>query len=288
MTLGLQDILARLGAGEALEILSPHWDESDACFPDTTPRFLTPEGVTFARDYVGLRTELDAPLVETARRVWESPELTHLAWHCNRLLFDCLDYEGPRFRQWPKLDAALGEMADVFYLLIALDVAPRARAVHQTRDIPEAISRASCGDFGEITRRHAEFTGGRLGVDMRAIYWLRHYTAGDLYRLGRMEYMVRPFGGRIHAYRNRETRQVLALAAAGTVFNGQGFIDAEPDPEAGRRCWGRATRCWTRIFRQEAAWALIGARIPCARRSSSSPGTSPSGLSWDSAAARGS
>jgi hypothetical protein len=219
------EVLTTLGIPAAAEVLAAHWEESAALLPAECPRFLDPENISRTRAFALLPEEVDPPLHEAARRITSSPQLLQLAWHCHRLLYEHLDYEaGVGIRQWPHPIPALGDLSGAFYLLIALDAVPRMRAVHQQLGVSRTISRASCTHYPEWLRIYQEQHNGQCGFLTRTLYWLRNYTRGDLYRLGRFEYMVKPFKGGLAAYRHRQTRAVVALAAAGTRFDSMGFV----------------------------------------------------------------
>jgi hypothetical protein len=64
--------------------------------------------------------------------------------------------------------------------------------------------------------------GGGLGVMRRQAYWIRNHLVNDLYRIGRMEYMVRPFWGAAEAYRHTSGR-VLVLAGDRLKLEADGF-----------------------------------------------------------------
>jgi hypothetical protein len=68
-------------------------------------------------------------------------------------------------------------------------------------------------------------TGGLLGVTVNTVYWMRHYPAGRLFRVGRFEYKIEPFRQNIRVYRSRTTGETLALAPDGVRFNGEGYVD---------------------------------------------------------------
>jgi len=42
------------------------------------------------------------------------------------------------------------------------------------------------------------------------LYWMRNSATGILYRLGRMEYMHKPFHGQLLTFRHRRSGEVLA------------------------------------------------------------------------------
>ena len=122
-----------------------------------------------------------------------------------------------------------GQNAGAFYLLIGLAAIPRIRAIHQKKEIPETISIDTCGrHYPETVGRYRDHHDGLFGIKPGALYWLRNYIRGDLYRLGRLEYMLKPFGGRLRAFRHQHTRAVIALAADGSAFDEEGLA-TQPD-----------------------------------------------------------
>ena len=218
----LEDALRDLEIGDALDLFAPHWEESAASMPPSGPSFLEPDEFTASREFLDLPEEADELLLTAARCVRETPALLHLAWHCYRLLFEHHSYPGGRIAQWPSLDKHLPGMSGAFYLLIALGVVPLTRSVHRARGIPESIARHSLMDFHEQTDLYRHKHGGAWGVLLKILYWLRNHTTGVLFGLGRLEYMVKPFRGRLQAFRHRETGEVLALAEDGVWFDDQG------------------------------------------------------------------
>ena len=63
------------------------------------------------------------------------------------------------------------------------------------------------------------------------LYWYRHYLAGVLFRVGRMEYMIKPFRGGVVAYRHRDTGEVVALAEDGVRYGREGQVAREGEGE---------------------------------------------------------
>ena len=246
----LEDVLAKIQEPEALEVLRPHWEESVAALAGGLPHFLLPSEFTANREWCGFGPEVDVPLHETARRIIADPALTHLAWHCYRLLYDHTDYN--EMKRWPTLERALGERCGVFYLLVTMAMAPRVIEVHRKMGVAEATNRETLSQVSAIAGRYRSMAGGRLGVTLNTIYWMRHYVAGRLFRVGRMEYMIQPWNGGVGAWRRRATNvfpptagaawpalrpavpaglggkntgEVLALAPDGTRYNGSGYGD---------------------------------------------------------------
>ena len=236
MILKLDEVLAELGIEDSRESLAPHWDESEASLPDTTPHFLEAAQIAEVRPYTRLPAEVEPLLLEAARHTRETPALLHLAWHCYRLLFEETDYDRNSIGKWPQLET-LGDLSSIFYMVIALAVVPLTRATHERLGVPEAVTRECVSHFNELIWSYRNLHPGEWGLPLRVLYWLRNYTGGILFTLGRMEYMVRPFSGQLQAFRNRETNQVLALAEAGVWFTADGYIDAEAGPDGPPDGW---------------------------------------------------
>jgi GNAT domain-containint protein len=92
-----------------------------------------------------------------------------------------------------------------------------------------------CGGFEDSI---SPSRGARhVGILPLSLYWLRNHTREDLYRRGRLDYMIKPFRGPLQAYRNQLTGAVVALALEGTAFDAEGFIAGAEQQAA----W-RATR----------------------------------------------
>jgi hypothetical protein len=94
---------------------------------------------------------------------------------------------------------------------------------------PESINRACCSHYPASLRRFSDHHDGRTGIHPAALYWLKNHVRGDLFRLGRLEFMVKPFGGHLVAWRHRHTRAVVALATEDVGFDDAGVIAAEEE-----------------------------------------------------------
>lgn len=226
----LEEVVRSLHELDAIEAIRPHWEESVATLPLGGPSFLDPAEFKVSREWTGLGPELDPVLTETARRIAAHPALLHLSWHGYRCLFEYRDVEG--FAGWPSLEKTLGELGGVFYLLVGVAMVPKVRALHESMGVSEVVTRDTCSYVRCVVERYRYARGGRLGMFARGLPWFRHYVAGDLFRIGRLEYMIRPFRGAVVVYRNGDTNEVLALAEDGLRFNDEGFV-ARPGGEGG-------------------------------------------------------
>jgi len=122
----------------------------------------------------------------------------------------------------------LGTQTGVFYLLVAMSMVPQVASQHQRRGIPAEVTRDTLKEIAAFSANYRGMTDGWLGIPIRQLYWLRHYTAERLYRIGRFEYMLAPFKPYVEVYRRRTDRYTLALATDGLKFNTVGYA-----PKAG-------------------------------------------------------
>jgi len=221
----LESVLARLQLDDARELFAPHWEESVAALGAGVPGFLRPEAVRTARAYGGFEPGTDDALLAAAARIAADEALRTLAGHCARLLFEVADYDGGLIGRWPE-PRTLGGEAGAFYLLVSMAMVPRVRAKHREMGVPGEVTRATCMQLSCFAGNYARMRAGRLGIPQNQLYWLRLYPAAKLFRLGRMEYKIEPFPGGVEVYRHRATDRVVALAADGTRFNREGYIDA--------------------------------------------------------------
>lgn len=219
----LEAVLAQLREDAALEVLYPHWEESVTSLGDSVPSFLTDDEIRSSFAWSGLATETEPALLCAAAHIRQEPALVSLAWHCHQLLYEHLDYD--KTREWPTLEAALGERCGTFYLLVALALVPRVLTLHRQMGVPEDVTRDTCQQIACFSSNYRRMTDGWLGIPIKQLYWLRHYDAGRLFRVGRFEYMLRPFGAAISVYRHRESGRVIALAPDGVRYNREGYVD---------------------------------------------------------------
>jgi hypothetical protein len=253
MSDSLEEALRRIDALDKREILQPFWDESQALLPQGPIPLLEPEKIHDNCQWGGLPAEAEALAQETARRVRRSPELTALIWHCRRLLLEHADdYERQSIQDWPIPRDILGtDCAPLFYGLVALEAVPRILSFHRARGLPEDVTRATCRWVRRNMEIHRTFNEGRWGVNIRSLYWSRHHVQGELYQIGRFEFMVGPFRRGPVVFRNTETGETLALAEDGTRLTKEGFVE-RPDE--------KTAEGWTARLAEEEG-ALVGAPI---------------------------
>jgi hypothetical protein len=108
-----------------------------------------------------------------------------------------------------------------------MGMVPSVRRLHASMDEPEEVTRETLSQVSCVSGNYRRMTGGLLGVTVNTLFWMRHYPAGKLFRLGRFEYKIEPFRQAIRVFRSRKTGETLALAPDGVRYSGEGHVDAE-------------------------------------------------------------
>jgi len=213
----LTDVLQRLGLEKDREAIEPGWAEALAGLPSGALPFLEPAFIEEGCAYSGFTPEIVAQAVRAAARIEADPALRALAWHAR-----CRMYSGGKpINAWPLPTQALGEDAGMFYLLVLLSNWPQVRALHRAHGIPADVV---ADTLGYVLSRINSYRGrkGAYGLEAHGVGWVRHHLSGEIYRLGRLQFVPTKFPPVCAAYRHRRNGLVAALAAEGIEFRADG------------------------------------------------------------------
>jgi hypothetical protein len=215
----LDRIVEALGLGEHRELLCQEWLASQETLPAGGVPFLEAGTVADSCRTVSLPDEALAPVQDAARRLDGDAPLQALVWHMHRALFAVENR--PDASPWARLEERLGETAPSLYLLIAMSGLSRAKALHDALGIPGEVRRDTYQDIALWAKEHHQ-ERGVWGIRAGLLGWFMNHLWGELYRIGRLQYMLRPFPGQLLAFRRRETGEVVALAEDGLSFRRDG------------------------------------------------------------------
>src|SRR5690606_8699004 len=100
---------------------------------------------------------------------------------------------------------------------------PRTRAVHTSLGVPDAVTRETCLQVACFADNFSRGRHGRLGLFRGQLFWMRNYTQGRLFRLGRFEYRLQPMEPFVHVFRHREQGFTVALSGDGRCYDAAGY-----------------------------------------------------------------
>jgi len=229
--MSLRSILKELGIEAAAEALAPFWDEARRARPHGVLPFFEDAFIRDACAYANdLPVDLTDAVLASARRIAKNDAACALAWYCHHRLFAASPEESPWLRDLPLASEALGSDAGMFNVIVLLSGTPRLKELHRRRNIPPDIARHGLYDL-EICLRHQDYTRehGPWGISPGILNWMMLHYRAELFRLGRLQYIPRPFHGKLRAWRHRRSRAVVALSEPGVVYRADGQIDGAGD-----------------------------------------------------------
>jgi GNAT-like C-terminal domain len=231
--ISLKAMVAELNLDDVFEdILQHHWQESTVT-ATAEPDFLTQK---FIDDYFPVignnETDVIERLQHTAKVVRNSAALTRLACHAHYLL--CHTPENPEMKLWPELDEQLGDDCGLFYLLIALSLIPEIFKTYKKIGVPAKYAEECCKWIGGTIQIYRSSHNGNPGHSRNQTHWIKHYIAGNLFRIGRFEYMNQTFPDAfpIIVYKNRKNGAITVLAKDQLHFTDDGYIFSENEPNS--------------------------------------------------------
>ena len=123
-----------------------------------------------------------------------------------------------------KVFCEIDEFSCIFRMLMALNWIPRTRAVFEKNSWGEAAMLETASDAA-VWARHCRENFGFYGYnDWSKCLWLSNHGSGRLVQQGRLQFNIDSvYRHSAVIYRNRTTREVIALAADNAAFDQDGF-----------------------------------------------------------------
>jgi len=225
MNFQLENVAERLQITADGQALCTDW-EAAMRFPlEQALPFLQPGFIEQAGQEVLLTEDMIRELVAFATRIATDEYVVAFFWYSHfRILNDptlTLSWE----EQWPPLDEYLGQEAGLLNVLVMLSVVPEMRETYHRLGIPDELVRETVADLRlwmETDLYYQRYR--RWGITPWIARWLCHHWQGKILQLGRLQFSLGKFGGRLRAYRHSKTRELLALANAGIRYGEDGNI----------------------------------------------------------------
>ena len=160
-------------------------------------------------------------LLDLAQRISDDPDLRSLSSAVHHIVFETSeDYSEAIHRA----DAAFGAEADLLHALLVLDSIRLVREKQRARGVPGEIARAVNERHAIAWLNHAVATRGHVGISDWIPGWMRTIGSGELYRLGRLEFVLRAWDYPFRVYANSQTHEVIVLAEAEQRFTSDGYL----------------------------------------------------------------
>ena len=188
--------------------------------PTGTSAFLDEQGIAQHGAEVGLDAATIHALGAFARHIAEEPLLQVVATTAHHTVFST----AADFAEAVQVaDMAFGAQAGMLHALFVLDGLRLIRERQQARGIPPSMAMAVFERHGGGGLRDAAARGD-VGLVGWTPGWLRTVTSGDMYRLGRLEFVATTLEYPQRVYRHARTGTIIALAEAGEPFSDEGVL----------------------------------------------------------------
>ena len=132
---------------------------------------------------------------------------------------------------WATTEKIFGDNAGIFNLLIALSALPFVRRKHIELGLDESFMYGIARWIGGFAGVY-EKVNHHAGHPLANLYWLRFSINGELFRIGRLEFLPRPWNVDMpHIYKNRKTNQMVVLCRNNWTFDKNLLRVAPESPE---------------------------------------------------------
>ncbi len=215
-----EDVFSLLKVPQAsLSALGATWEQAMKDYPAEGAGWMRPETVSELAAYCSLDEKSSGRMVEFARENISDEAFRRFAWLCHWKLLK--DLQGD-MNGWPDENSMPG--VGLYYLLAALSLIPEIRRVHAAMGIDGQVTRDTTLEISCFNNNH--IVGHDVpGIIRGQLFWLRNYPQAKLFRLGRMEYMLKAVDGMGVALKNRSSGAVVLLAPDGVRFDSKGYVD---------------------------------------------------------------
>jgi hypothetical protein len=205
-------------------MLRESWRETQLDFPAKTMEidFLQDTWLDRWQPVLKLCDEALDAFRRTCRLIRERPALVRLCWHLHCRLFRQGGDSRELIRHWPVLSATMGRDAGMLAVVVVVSGMPFAEAIYSYRNIPRQTMIDTFADLSLWMRSYRE-AHGEWGLDQ--LNWLLHHVKGELFRLGRLQFMLRPLRAKARVYSHKVESRTIALCEADTQVRGDGLIN---------------------------------------------------------------
>lgn len=223
----LDSLLEKLNLKEFKDVFSLEGEAAPSEFDDA-PEILSKSFIVGNAAEAGLDEESVEQLLKTAGRISSDPSLKWLFQYSHFLIFKSCKRDERIGSQFPDMESVMGSEGPTFLMLLALSGIPESREYFRKMDMPQDVADWAVRDLS-IWCRHFKENKGFVGLTPRILGWSCGLLRGGLYRLGRLQFNIRPFGGLLRAYRNKNSNEVIALAEDGLELDSEGQFDGVDD-----------------------------------------------------------
>jgi len=221
----LNETISALRLEKQKDVLFKYWNNSCESYQDDI-FFLDETFIYSVNTYLGFPDDVLSLYNKTIRFINSNKYLKLLAWHIHQLLYGYNDeqnaYEVLSDKNWPDLAQTMGELSDMFGVVILSSGIYEMLKTYREKGIPEEVAKDTLDDllrWMDSFRR----SEGRWGFRQQS--WLyRHFTC-RLFRFGRLQYEPIKFMDKIVVFRNNTSNDIRIFSKGDVKYRQDGQID---------------------------------------------------------------
>jgi len=236
------NFITELGINNPPDVWSEMWDEAQKQYPGAqNMKFLTEEFISEANQYLKLPEGAINAFNIAVNIVKNNEALSRLLWLNHYILFsdeingasNILAGKKPvrfTFPDFSKPDADFSRagisFSGMFLALLLISGLPRLLEFYKKHNIPEQVILDTLSDI-DIWMRDYYDKNNVWGL--KEFWWIYNHFSGQLFRIGRLQFIHASFTGDLKAFRNKNTGKVIALSNAGIKYRADGQVDGTND-----------------------------------------------------------
>lgn len=196
------------------------WEASAKSF-SLTPFFLRDAYVKEASSKCGIAPSEQQHLLRVAHAILDSAPCVRLMWHQHHLLFAASSLRETGAEVLPE-HVRMPGYPHTYNLLLALSGLPKAESV--LGPFPREVLNGVYHDIG-IWCAHFRRNLDVCGLTSRILMWEHGLMHGAFYRIGRLQFNIRPFHPNYDVYRHPASGAIRTLVRDGVTVDSQGRLD---------------------------------------------------------------
>lgn len=213
---------------DAAHLLKPHWEKIIEKWGRRVPEFVS-EG--YIKKYLPfLKVPEDEP--EILKRTGNIIRTCHADEACSLYMF-LLSHAAfeLKLQVCPALKSKVwGEDEGMADLIAALSCAPMIAENCRKRNIPAHYATDALQWLGGTVKICKLAHNGIPGHPLPQLYWLKHHIDGELYRIGRLEYLIHRLPEWVPLIFRNDAGVFAVLAPPGMKFDAQGLVTLSEAP----------------------------------------------------------
>lgn len=191
--------------------LGIEWQKSQEDDPGTDLPFLSEKFINNYSKQAGLNPETTEHLnCKIIPLIKSNAALARFMWHQHYLMNICLSLDKPDTGTFPSMEHLLGENEYGYNLILALAGYPAANELYTRLGIPEKVRDNTFSDL-RIWCDFFKKTSNVIGIPPGMLPWTQLYLKGELFQLGRLQFIAGIFKEGIIIFKNKETDEIKAF-----------------------------------------------------------------------------